>query len=151
MALIAGGAVYAYTRQTPANEIAWATDLATARAMAAESGKPVLMEFTATWCPACKAVKRNVWPDKRVEHFVNARVIPLSVDVDSQRELSAEYRINPIPAFILTDSTGRELARAEGYLDADQMMSLIESGQRKLVSVVPPVAPLPPGHRAEEN
>lgn len=153
--IVALGAVIGYSQYTPGNNIAWAKDVQAARQQSAETNKPVLMEFSASWCPACNAVKRNVWPDNRVEQFVNSRSVPLAVDVDQQQQLSAAYRINPIPAFIMTDSTGRELVRAEGYLDADGVIALVESAEREMArnakgdaaaTSTPPASPLPPAH-----
>ncbi|MHB1155792.1 MAG: thioredoxin family protein [Phycisphaerales bacterium] len=122
--------VMGYSYYTPANVIAWADDLPAARAKSVETGKPILMEFSAAWCPACRAVKRNVWPDSRVEFVVNSRTIPLAVDVDAQRDLASQYGVNGIPAFIVTDATGQVLARKDGYVDADGVIALIDSAER---------------------
>jgi len=128
--IVAFAAAMGYAYYAPGNHIAWANDLTQAKANAAATGKPILMEFSASWCPTCRAVKRNVWPDKRVEDAVNSRTIPLAVDVDAQKELAAKYGVNGIPAFIVTDATDHVLARAEGYLSADGVMALIDSAER---------------------
>lgn len=128
--IVALAAAMGYTYYAPGNHIAWANDLTQAKANAAATGKPILMEFSANWCPTCRAVKRNVWPDKRVENAVNGRTIPLAVDVDAQRDLASQYGVNGIPAFIVTDATGQVLARKEGYVDADGVIALIDSAKR---------------------
>ena len=148
MLITAFVAVLGYSYHTPTNHIAWVGDLAKAKAKAAASGKPILMEFSASWCPACRAVKRNVWPLKRVADVVNSQVIPLTVDVDTQKQLVGKYHVNAIPAFIVTDARGRVLARAEGYLDADGVIALIRSAVRPDAIAVPQSIPPPPTHPA---
>lgn len=93
----------------PEQTIQWHHDLASAMAISNDEKKPILAVFGASWCPPCRLMKREVWPDPRVSTAVEAGFVPLYVDVDdqAQAELVSQYRVNGIPAVLLLDSNGK--------------------------------------------
>jgi len=88
--------------------IKWQHDLDAALISAKNKQRPVLLVFGASWCPPCKKMKRDVWPDPQVAEFVESNFVPLYVDVDdrSQAELSTRYSVSSIPAVFVLDSEG---------------------------------------------
>ncbi|MCC7338728.1 MAG: thioredoxin family protein, partial [Pirellulaceae bacterium] len=95
----------------PEQTIPWKHDLASALTLASTQEKPVLAVFGATWCPPCRTMKREVWPDPQVSAAVEAGFVPLYVDVDdqSQAELVSRYGVQGIPTILLLDSQGKVL------------------------------------------
>lgn len=100
----------------PSNHVAWAKDLASAQQHAAQSGKPMVLFFTAKWCVPCRIMKRTVWADGEVEATVNARFIPVMIDLDAPdaAETVGRYAVGGTPTTIITDPQGTLLERAEG-------------------------------------
>jgi thiol-disulfide isomerase/thioredoxin len=100
--------------QVPQSTIPWHHDLDAALVDSAKSDKPVLAVFGATWCPPCKAMKRDVWPNEQVAALVESRFVPLYVDVDdrTQSSITSRYQIRSIPAVLVLDSTGSTLRRS---------------------------------------
>ena len=62
-----------------------------------ESEQPVLVDFTAAWCPPCRAMKPVLaelaaeQPDLRI----------VQVDVDEHQQTAARYEVLSMPTFVL--------------------------------------------------
>ena len=61
------------------------------------TGKPILIDFFATWCGPCRAIS------PRFEDFSKAfdgRVTFIKVDVDQQPDISSALGVTALPTFI---------------------------------------------------
>jgi thioredoxin 1 len=74
-----------------------------------ESERPVLVDFTASWCPPCRVMK-PVLAELAAERD-DLRVVQL--DVDNDQRTAAEYGVLSMPTFILFRD-GREVQRLVG-------------------------------------
>lgn len=100
--------------EAPSSAVAWRDDFQKARGEAASSEKPVLLVFSAEWCPACIAMQHGVWADADVGKVANERFVPVYVDVDDREhtEVATRYGISAIPAVLIVDKEGRVLRQA---------------------------------------
>ncbi len=74
-----------------------------------ESELPVLVDFTAAWCPPCRVMK-PVLAELAAERD-DLRVVQL--DVDEHQRTAADYGVLSMPTFILFRD-GREVQRLVG-------------------------------------
>jgi thioredoxin 1 len=74
-----------------------------------ESERPVLVDFTAAWCPPCRVMK-PVLAELAAERD-DLRVVQL--DVDAEQRTAAQYGVLSMPTFILFRD-GREVQRLVG-------------------------------------
>lgn len=111
----------------PSNNVSWADEYASAQQQAAQSGKPMILFFTAEWCVPCRIMKRNVWADEQVEAIVNAGFTPVKIDVDDPASTAAlnRYRVGATPTTIITDPQGDVLERAEGGISKADFLELL--------------------------
>merc|ERR1712173_505405 len=79
---------------------------------ALESNKRVVVDFTATWCPPCRAIA-PIFEQLAAEH---ADITFVRVDVDENEEASATAGISCMPTFQFY-LDGKKVAQMEG---ADQ-------------------------------
>lgn len=112
----------------PESKIPWRGDFDAALAEAKEKGKPVLLVFGATWCPPCKTMKRNVWPDEEVTKAVEQGFVPMYVDVDEEKhsQLSARYRILGIPAVLVLNAEG-EILQQRNTMSRSETLQFLTS------------------------
>jgi thiol:disulfide interchange protein DsbD len=138
VALVVGGIVYAAgaasarTRASGQN-IAWAfhQDELAAIAQARAQGKPVIIDFWADWCTACKELDKTAWSDPRVQaaagRFVTLKMDG-SQDTDAFQKVFEKYSVVGMPTVIFIDSAGREVPqRITGAIDAEEMLKYLAS------------------------
>jgi thiol-disulfide isomerase/thioredoxin len=88
---------------------------------AKENNKLTLLEFSATWCGACREMERTTWRDSRVETWIGHHAVGARVDVDKDPATTQRYNIHLLPTTILLRD-GVELARHEGGMDAESLI-----------------------------
>ncbi len=115
----------------PDDGIAWRTDFQAALREAQQTGKPVLLDFQASWCPPCQVMKHDVWPDPKVREAVNARYIPMAVDVDAaaNREVVGRYDISSIPSIVVIDGQGHVLKRGS-FMSRSALLTFLADPNR---------------------
>lgn len=91
----------------------WKTNLDEVKAISAKAGKPVMIMFSAEWCPPCKTMKESVFPDADVSRELQ-NFIPAYIDTDQQEKLSESYQVQGMPTFVFLDTKGMEIARFSG-------------------------------------
>ncbi len=122
--------VYAwYCYYVPSNDIDWADNYTLAQQQAADSGKPMILFFTATWCVPCRIMKRQVWADEQVVALVNAQFIPVAIDVDNLDNASvlARYKVEFTPVTIVTAPQGNALDWRAGGINKSEFLELLDS------------------------
>ncbi len=112
--------------QFPESSIEWQHDLDAALTTAQAQQKPVLLVFGAGWCPPCKKMKREIWPDIKVAEAVATGFVPVYVDVDdqSQSRVTSKYRISSIPAILVVDPTG-QVVHQRSSMSASQTLEFL--------------------------
>lgn len=109
------------------SRIEWRTDLDAALEESRRTGRPVLADFSADWCPPCIAMKHDVWPDDAVEQAVIDGYVPLVIDVDRDVDASGRYGVRAIPTILVLDGDGRVIRRAT-FLSASGMREFLAGG-----------------------
>jgi thiol:disulfide interchange protein DsbD len=98
--------------------------LATARA----SGKPVMIDFGAEWCAACKELERITYVAPQVVReagrFVNIKVDATNED-DSITSLYERFGVQGLPTVAFVSSSGEILndPRVTGFLNAEKFLT----------------------------
>lgn len=106
--------------------IPWRHDYAAALQEGKASGKPILIDFSATWCPPCQRMKQSSWPDDRVVKLASSSYVPLGLDVDdaNAKAPAEKYNITEIPAILIVDSDGKVLKQG-AFMSADELTAFL--------------------------
>jgi thiol:disulfide interchange protein DsbD len=103
-------------------------ELALANAKA--SGKPVMIDFFADWCAACKELDHEVYVDPEVvgeaSRFVTIKVDATNDD-DAIAQLFERYHVPGLPTVAFMDGDGEHLAepRVTGFLEPGAFVKLM--------------------------
>ena len=88
-----------------------------------QSPVPVVVDFTASWCPPCKALA-PVLEQVASEYAGRAKVV--KVDVDANNQLAAQFGVSSIPN-ILFFKNGQIVNQAVGFQSEARLKSLIDA------------------------
>ena len=99
-------------------------------ALAAEtqtrSDRPLLLDFSATWCGPCRQMRPEIARLK--EQGLRIK----EIDIDQSPALVARYQITGVPAFLFVDAQGRVLERTEGAQSGANILALSRKAAAKL-------------------
>src|SRR6186997_1587598 len=70
------------------------TDFDHALAKAAEDGKPLVAEFYAQWCPWCKKMEKETFPDAALGGFVGERMVAVQVDAEKAYRVKTDFALS---------------------------------------------------------
>lgn len=80
------------------------------------TGLPVIMDFSAIWCPPCQQFK-PIFEEAKDRY--SGQIEFKTIDVDAEKELAQQFNITSIPAIVFIDAEGNEINRIIGFTDKD--------------------------------
>jgi len=98
-----------------AGGITWKHDLKQAAREAKTSQKPLLLEFTASWCHYCKKMLNTTFRDEGVARHVNGCFVPVSVDYDRNDKLVRAVGVTTLPTTVVISPKLTVVKKISGY------------------------------------
>lgn len=96
------------------NQISWEKDFKKSIAASRESGKPILIYFTAPDCQACREMEDQYWTTETVISIVK-QFISLKVNFNTEKPLTAKYNVTEVPFVAFTDPLGNLISFRRGF------------------------------------
>lgn len=135
----------ARAEDAPVPEAVWLTDMEDAKARAAQTDRPILVNFTGSdWCPPCLQLKKDVFGTESFLEYASGKLVLLEVDFPRRasqpeelkrknEELAATFKVEAFPTLVLLNPEGDEVARSEGYMPGGpkRFLEWTESAQEK--------------------
>ena len=113
-----------------APEITWVTSEEQGRAKATAENKPVLIDFGAAWCTACKELEHNTFPNPGVrteaQRFIAIRVDATDDEAPDTKRLQDKYKVVGLPTVIMLDAAGHEIARINEFVGPDKFIAAMK-------------------------
>ena len=86
-------------------------------------GKPVLVDFFATWCGPCKTQAPIL---DEVKQRLGDQVSIIKIDVDQNQQVAAQYQVRSVPTLIIFKN-GQIKWRQAGVFAADELENLLKT------------------------
>ena len=108
----------------------WLSDEAEALELAKREGKPVMLDFYATWCAACIELDKFTYADpvvaSRLSEYVNVK-LDFSRNSDEVKRLTEKYKIPGLPVVIFLDSEGRPVKRFDKFVEPEEFLEILDT------------------------
>jgi len=121
----------------------WAEVVAEATA----AGKPIFIDFFATWCGPCKMLDAQVYNQPAVVAELG-KLVTYKVDVDQEpfKPLAKQFGVKAMPTMVLCRSDGTEIDRFLGFRPAEEFLATVVdyiAGRNTLSDLQARVAAMP--------
>ena len=83
----------------------------------------IVLDFSAPWCPSCRAFEKNVL--ENINNIPSDLTI-IKVDYDSNTELKAKYGVRMQHTFVQIDNTGEKIGLWTGGNDIQSVVSKLQ-------------------------
>ena len=103
---------------------------AQAKQKAEQEHKPLLIDFTASWCPPCKKMESSTWTDDTLQAWIKENAIAIQIDVDDDKKTTSALKVSAMPTLVLFSGEGTsELGRQVGYMNASELLRWLKGAQ----------------------
>jgi len=98
----------------------WQVDLETAKRLAAQTNRMVLVHFWADWCLPCRQMEQEVFVRPDVAAAVESNFVPVKVNADHFPHTRQQYGVTVLPSDVILAPDGQVVARIAGTADASR-------------------------------
>lgn len=102
-------------------DIEWKQDLRAASQESGQTGRPLLLKFTADWCGYCRKMKAETFSDPRIVEHVTGCFVPVEVNADRNPKLMEAIGVEALPTTVIVSPELRVIRKFKGYQSADQL------------------------------
>ncbi|MGA9407608.1 MAG: DUF255 domain-containing protein, partial [Bacteroidota bacterium] len=94
-----------------------ATSWESIKSIAAKENKLIFIDAYTDWCIWCKVMDKETFSDTAVANFMNEKFIPVHYEMETGFgiTMSAKYRVNAFPTFLIFTPDGKLVYRIVGY------------------------------------
>ena len=129
--MIVGGIT---TVQPGEERLDWVYDEAEALELAKKEGKPVMLDFYATWCAACLELDKFTYANEevasRLSGYVNVK-LDFSKSSEEVKRLTEKYKIPGLPVVIFLDSEGNQVKRFDKFIKPKEFLTILDTLEEK--------------------
>jgi thiol:disulfide interchange protein DsbD len=126
-----GAALFIIGVTMPAHALVWQHIPATAaREQAKSAQRPLIIDFGAQWCGACKELDKLTFSQESVQREAG-RFLAVKVDATNDDDPNVEAAMNAfsvkgLPTVVIFDSKGAEAARYTDFVEAEKFLSTLK-------------------------
>ena len=127
--------------------VRWQVNLETAKRMALQANRMVLVHFSADWCQTCKEMEQEVLSRPEVVAALEAGFVPVEVNAEYFPHTCQQYGVSVLPTDIILTPQGDLVGRIEGRASAPQYLAYLSQAgaTARRVATAPAYGGMPSG------
>jgi thioredoxin-related protein len=106
-----------------ADGVQWVRDLDTAKRIAAQTNRPILLHFWSPSCAPCMALEREVYSRPDVKAALEAMFVPVHVNADESQAITSHYGVTRLPTDVVLAPNGQVITQLKCPLVATQYLA----------------------------
>ena len=115
----------------PTRTLSWEPlNLSEARSKALREQRPLLVDFTAAWCGACKELDKLTFSEPGVAseagRFVAVKVDATNAEDPAVESAMQQFKVVGLPTVVVHDSRGQEAVRCTDFVAAEPFLDAIK-------------------------
>lgn len=115
------------TCSTSAQEaVRWQANLETAKRLALQTNRLVLVHFWASWCGPCKGMDQEVFSRPEVATALEANFVPVKINVDHFPQTARQYGITNLPSDVIITPGGQLVEKYSQAVDSRQFLARLD-------------------------
>ena len=104
----------------------WEANLDSARALAAQTNRLVLVHFSASWCGPCKQLEQNVFSQPGFGQQLVGQYVAVKLDFDAQQALASQLGVEKIPTDVVLTPQGQVVQKFVSPQTAEQYTGALQ-------------------------
>jgi protein disulfide-isomerase len=123
----------------------WESNIETAKRIAAQTNRLVLVHFWAPWCGPCMRLESTVFNQPAVARDIEARFVPVKMNADDWPATARNFAIDRLPTDVIVAPNGRVLNKLGCPADANQYVAQLSQAAATAqgIAAVPPPSQRP--------
>ncbi len=100
------------------------TSWANVLSIASKEKKLIFVDAYTDWCSWCKVMDKETFTDSAVAKFMNEKFVPVKYEMETGygAAMSAKYRVNAFPTFLIFTPNGKLVNRILGYRESKEFL-----------------------------
>jgi len=107
-------------------QVFWLNDLESAKSVAKESNKLIVMDFWASWCGPCNAMDQNLWQTAEMG-LISKNFVGVKINTDNDRAVAGTYSVVGIPKVLIATASGDVIWENVGFSGPEPYLSIMKA------------------------